>query len=84
MADIPTTPSSTTSTTAPAPKVKVPEKSVEKSEKQVQADDALSKAQNILKAHGGLEGNIGLSNEYWGLMNSFRQLVAELQYELKK
>jgi len=71
-----------TTTPSPAPPpASPPTPVVEKSEKEKQADEVLKKAQDILKAHGGQESNIGLSNEYWGLMGAFRALLQEVKLE---
>jgi len=35
-------------------------------------EEALEKIQEILKQHDGLEANIPLTSEYWGLLNRYR------------
>lgn len=36
--------------------------------------DLLKKIGDIVKDYGGLEANIPLSSEYWGLLNQYRSL----------
>ena len=36
--------------------------------------ECLIKATVILQEHGGMESNIGVSHEYWSLMNRYRSL----------
>jgi len=35
-------------------------------------EEAFKKIQEILKQHDGLEANIPLTSEYWGLLNRYR------------
>jgi len=37
-----------------------------------------NKIQDILKKHNGMESNIGINNEYWGLQNQLRALNSEM------
>ena len=80
MADVPVTKPSVPSVDVAAPVTPTP-KEPEKSETEKKADEVLAKAQEILKKHGGQESNIGIGNEYWSLMTTFRQLMQEVQLE---
>lgn len=41
------------------------------------AEDVLKKIQGHLKEHDGMESNIPLKHEYWGLLNLYRRLLAK-------
>ena len=57
-----------TVTTKPAAKVEVIK--VPKTEK----EECLEKMNAILAEHGGLEGNVGMTSEYWDLLKKYRSL----------
>jgi hypothetical protein len=50
---------------------------VEGGSKEEQMKTLLERAQKILAEHGGMEANIGLNSEYWGLMNTYRTMMKE-------
>ena len=47
--------------------------------KEKQAAEVLEEATTVLREYGGAEANIPVTNGYWGLMNTYRGLVAELR-----
>jgi hypothetical protein len=44
----------------------------DKSKEDKEREELLKKIGDIVKKYGGLEGNIPLTSEYWGLVNQYR------------
>lgn len=57
----------------PAPKpVPVPVKAEQLPVEEKEKGELLEKIGKILKEHDGLESNVPLDHEYWGLLNRYR------------
>jgi hypothetical protein len=48
-----------------------------KEQKEKERTELIEKIGDIVKEHGGLEANIPLSHEYWGLVNRYRSTLVD-------